>query len=191
MRKILTPNKNNISGIFTIIILIYLWLNFSNPHLSSISNSDFLVKIPGQNVTVSSIMPSMPDQKAKEELGRASWKYFHTLLARFPDEPSKEEKDKLKSFIYLYAELYPCGECSYHFMKMLKKYPPQVSSRTAVALWGCHIHNFVNQHLNKSQYDCSTILEDYDCGCGDENGKISKDLKLNKVSIEKEEKQRG
>ncbi|CAL9734313.1 FAD-linked sulfhydryl oxidase Erv2p [Monosporozyma servazzii] len=114
-----------------------------------------------------SIMPSMPDLDAKQELGRASWKYFHTLLARFPDEPSDEERKKLETFVTLYAELYPCGECSYHFQKMLKKYPVQTSSRTAAAMWGCHVHNVVNDFLKKDVYDCSTILEDYDCGCGD------------------------
>lgn len=113
------------------------------------------------------IMPSMPDLKAKQELGRASWKYFHTLLARFPDKPTLEERNKLETFVTLYAELYPCGECSYHFQKVLAKYPVQTSSRTNAALWGCHVHNIVNEYLKKEIYDCSTVLEDYDCGCGD------------------------
>ena len=113
------------------------------------------------------IMPSMPDQNSKKELGHASWKYFHTLLARFTDEPTEEERTKLQSFIQLYAELYPCGECSYHFVKMIKKFPVQTSSRKAAALWGCDIHNKVNAYLKKDIYDCTTILEDYDCGCGE------------------------
>ncbi|QLL31539.1 hypothetical protein HG536_0B04030 [Torulaspora globosa] len=137
------------------------------------------------------IMPSMPEKEAKEVLGRASWRYFHTLLARFPDEPTEEQSAKLKQFIELYAELYPCGECSYHFVQTLKKYPPQVSSRTAAALWGCSIHNMVNEYLKKDKYDCSTILEDYDCGCGDDDGKIKDDLKMDKISLLKENKQGG
>ena len=126
------------------------------------------VKISDKVRVAGSIMPSMPDQDAKKELGNASWKYFHTLLARFPDEPTTEEREKLKSFIHLYAELYPCGECSYHFVKMIEKYPVQTSSRKNAALWGCDIHNKVNAYLKKDIYDCSTILEDYDCGCGDD-----------------------
>ncbi|SMN20163.1 similar to Saccharomyces cerevisiae YPR037C ERV2 Flavin-linked sulfhydryl oxidase localized to the endoplasmic reticulum lumen, involved in disulfide bond formation within the ER [Maudiozyma saulgeensis] len=122
---------------------------------------DETLRVPG------AIMPSMPDQDAKKELGNASWKYFHTLLARFPDEPSVIEREKLKNFIQLYAELYPCGECSYHFVKMIKKFPVQTSSRKAAALWGCDIHNKVNAYLKKDIYDCTNILEDYDCGCGD------------------------
>ncbi|CCF59132.1 hypothetical protein KAFR_0G00990 [Kazachstania africana CBS 2517] len=115
-----------------------------------------------------SIMPSMPDQQAKKELGNASWKYFHTLLARFPDTPTQEERDKLERFVRLYAELYPCGECSYHFVKLIDKHPVQTSSRTTAAMWGCHIHNLVNEFLKKDIYDCATILEDYDCGCSGE-----------------------
>ncbi|CCK69899.1 uncharacterized protein KNAG_0D01470 [Huiozyma naganishii CBS 8797] len=123
---------------------------------------------PQDTKKFSGIMPSMPDQQAKEELGRASWKYFHTLLARYPDHPTPQERKKLEEFIRLYAELYPCGECSYHFVKMLEKYPPQTSSRLVAAMWGCHVHNVVNEYLKKDIYDCSTILEDYDCGCGDD-----------------------
>ncbi|EDO16587.1 hypothetical protein Kpol_520p8 [Vanderwaltozyma polyspora DSM 70294] len=205
--------------IVIILLLISIWIFFSSPELSYVKNVDPAVVVTsneneklgedvGKQVVVTEetgpevignqgkkisedkkidgiIMPSMPDQESKEALGRASWKYFHTLLARFPDEPSEDERSKLSMFINLYAELYPCGECSKHFQKMIKKYPVQTSSRTSAALWGCHIHNLVNKHLEKPDYDCSTILEDYDCGCGDDN------IKLNKVSINKEEKQLG
>lgn len=140
-----------------------------------------------QHIEENTIMPLMEDQQAKQELGRASWKYFHTLLARFPDKPTKEERDKLATFVQLYAELYPCGECSYHFVKLLDKYPPQTSSRTAAALWGCHVHNIVNNYLKKPEYDCSTILEDYDCGCGDAEGAVMG----GKVTVEKEGRQHG
>lgn len=138
-----------------------------------------------KHIEDNTIMPLMEDQEAKVELGRASWKYFHTLLARFPDKPTKAEREKLSTFVQLYAELYPCGECSYHFVKLLDKYPPQTSSRTAAALWGCHVHNIVNDYLKKPEYDCSTILEDYDCGCGD--GPVDG----GKVTVEKEGRQHG
>lgn len=198
-------HRQRFVSIFAALILIALWYLFSSNQLSYTTSNDphsptiekdALPKVQDEGVAsdskqMKSIMPSMPDPETKKEVGRASWKYFHTLLARFPDEPSEEERQKLSTFIQLYAELYPCGECSYHFVKMLQKYPPQTSSRTTAALWGCHVHNIVNEYLGKPEYDCATILKDYDCGCGDENGKINDDLKLNKVSIEKEGKQGG
>lgn len=198
-------HRQRFVSIFAALILIALWYLFSSNQLSYTTSNDphsptiekdALPEVQDEGVAsdskqMKSIMPSMPDPETKKEVGRASWKYFHTLLARFPDEPSEEERQKLSTFIQLYAELYPCGECSYHFVKMLQKYPPQTSSRTTAALWGCHVHNIVNEYLGKPEYDCATILKDYDCGCGDENGKINDDLKLNKVSIEKEGKQGG
>ncbi|OKL62156.1 hypothetical protein UA08_02384 [Talaromyces atroroseus] len=90
------------------------------------------------------------------------------MMARYPKEPSLEEQEALRSFVYLFSRLYPCGECASHFQGHLKKYPPQVSSRDAASGWACFIHNEVNRMLEKPEYDCNN-LDDYDCGCGDED----------------------
>lgn len=203
--KRLSYKSGHIVRILAALTIVGLWWFFSSSELSYTKPSIDLPQTTQGKETqdapkekgisavkdLGTIMPSMPEKEAKEQLGRASWRYFHTLLARFPDEPTEDQSAKLKQFIELYAELYPCGECSYHFVQTLKKYPPQVSSRTAAALWGCSIHNIVNEYLKKDKYDCSTILEDYDCGCGDEDGKIKDNLKLDKVSLTKENKQGG
>jgi hypothetical protein len=49
----------------------------------------------------------------RAELGRASWKLFHTILGRYPEKPSLDEREALKSYIHLFARLYPCGEWFY------------------------------------------------------------------------------
>jgi len=69
------------------------------------------------------IMPSLGNETLKydslrltdqadcrAELGRASWKLFHTILSRFPEQPTLDEREALKSYIHLFARLYPCGE---------------------------------------------------------------------------------
>lgn len=43
----------------------------------------------------------------RAELGRATWKYFHTVMARFPETPTEDQKEALRSYIYLFARLYP------------------------------------------------------------------------------------
>lgn len=43
----------------------------------------------------------------RAELGRATWKYFHTVMARFPEKPTQDEQDALRSYIHLFARLYP------------------------------------------------------------------------------------
>ena len=67
------------------------------------------------------IMPTLSNETIKyvsllefadyrAELGRASWKLFHTILARFPETPTLDEREALKRYIHLFARLYPCGE---------------------------------------------------------------------------------
>jgi FAD-linked sulfhydryl oxidase len=114
------------------------------------------------------IAPKLGNETLKAELGRAAWKLFHTTFARFPDKPTPDESLALKTYIHLFQRLYPCGECAAHFAKILEKYPPQVSSRSAAAAWGCHVHNQVNKRLGKEEFDCSNIGDFYDCGCAED-----------------------
>ncbi|KAK3321965.1 ERV/ALR sulfhydryl oxidase domain-containing protein [Apodospora peruviana] len=140
-----------------------------------------------------SIAPKLENATAKAELGRASWKLFHTMMARFPEKPSVDDSLALKTYIQLFARLYPCGDCASHFQKLLAKYPPQTSSRNGAAGWACFVHNEVNKRLKKEQFDCNKIGDFYDCGCGDEDGKKEEDEKkedkrgTGTVSIEREE----
>ncbi|BGP12565.1 hypothetical protein JCM10213_004849 [Rhodosporidiobolus nylandii] len=113
------------------------------------------------------IMPRLPNATAKAELGRASWKLLHTMAARFPEEPTADERDAFKSFLFLFSRLYPCGECAAEFQALLRQHPPQTSSRTTASMYLCHLHNLVNLRLGKPEFDCSADLEGvYDCGCG-------------------------
>ena len=125
-------------------------------------------------------MGKLGNETLKAELGRAAWKVLHTTMARFPDKPTRDESDALKSYVYLFARLYPCGECAEHFQQILKKYPPQTSSRSSAAAWACFVHNVVNESKGKPIFDCANIGDFYDCGCADDEkdemsqaGKIS------------------
>ncbi|KAI2149587.1 hypothetical protein LOY89_002054 [Ophidiomyces ophidiicola] len=121
------------------------------------------------------VMPKLGNETAKAELGRASWRLLHTMMARFPEKPAKHEQEALRSYIFLFARLstddrvlYDSGECAAHFQQHLQKFPPQVSSRNAAAGWACHIHNEVNKMLKKSIFDCTKLGDFYDCGCSDD-----------------------
>ena len=93
------------------------------------------------------------------------------MMARFPDTPTADESQALKSYVHLFARLYPCGDCARHFQQLLVKYPPQAGSRNSAAGWACFVHNEVNRRLKKPQFDCNNIGDFYDCGCGEEGGK--------------------
>jgi FAD-linked sulfhydryl oxidase len=95
---------------------------------------------------------------------------MHTMTARFPLEPTAEERTALKQWITLLSRLYPCGECAEHFQLLLKQYPPQTSSRDAASQWACAVHNKVNERLEKPMFDCSLVADVYQCGCDEEEG---------------------
>jgi len=114
------------------------------------------------------VMPKLANATAKAELGRATWKLLHTMSLRYPEDPTEDERKAFYSYIHLTSRLYPCGECAAEFQELLKKYPPQTSSRRSVSLWLCSIHNHVNERLGKPAFDCAHLDEHYDCGCGEE-----------------------
>ncbi|KAI9053313.1 hypothetical protein LZ554_002276 [Drepanopeziza brunnea f. sp. 'monogermtubi'] len=127
----------------------------------------------------------------KAELGHAAWKVLHTMMAKFPDEPTEDDSAALKSYIHLFARLYPCGDCARHFQKILKKFPPQVATRSTAAAWACHVHNEVNKRLKKELFDCSNIGDFYDCGCAEEKPEPKAKDGFTKLQLEKEGLTRG
>ncbi|KAH9215349.1 ERV/ALR sulfhydryl oxidase domain-containing protein [Leptodontidium sp. 2 PMI_412] len=134
--------------------------------------------------------PKLENATLKAELGHAAWKVLHTMMAKFPDKPTEDDSAALKSYIHLFARLYPCGDCARHFQKILKKYPPQVATRSTAAAWACHVHNEVNKRLKKEIFDCSNIGDFYDCGCAEDKPEKGKGS-FTQLELEKEGLTRG
>lgn len=112
-------------------------------------------------------------------------------MAKFPDKPTDDDQSALKSYIYLFARLYPCGDCARHFQGILSKFPPQTATRSAAAAWACHVHNEVNKRLKKELFDCSNIGDFYDCGCAedgeeDKKKKGTRDEHFTELELQKE-----
>lgn len=91
------------------------------------------------------------------------------MAGKFPESPTKPQQQSLLDFIYLFAELYPCGDCAAHFKIILESNPPDVSSREAISQWACKVHNIVNKRLEKPQFDCSKVGDFWKCGCAEED----------------------
>ncbi|KAJ5491250.1 FAD-linked sulfhydryl oxidase ERV2 [Penicillium diatomitis] len=169
-----------ISAVISICLIFFLFLRPQGPlspavrapgHINHGGNAASGVVIQPDTLKGAVIMPKLGNATAKAELGRATWKYFHTVMARFPEKPTEDQQDALRSYIHLFARLYPCGECAEHFQQHLNKYPPQVSSRNAAAGWACFIHNEVNAMLEKPEFDCTNLGAFYDCGCAEDEAK--------------------
>ncbi|KAJ8324969.1 hypothetical protein BDV3_004509 [Batrachochytrium dendrobatidis] len=115
------------------------------------------------------IMGKMSNETLKAELGRSAWRLLHTMAGKFPYNPTKDEQTAIKDFIYLFARLYPCGDCASHFKIILQAHPPIVTDREALSQWACTVHNVVNKRLHKPIFDCSKVGDMWKCGC-DEDG---------------------
>ncbi|CAG8950506.1 hypothetical protein HYFRA_00007003 [Hymenoscyphus fraxineus] len=132
------------------------------------SNQQPLAKLDDSILKGTATAAKIENATLKAELGHASWKLFHTMMAKFPDKPTPDDSAALNTYIHLFARLYPCGDCARHFQKILKKFPPQVATRSTAAAWACHVHNEVNKRLKKPLFDCSNIGDFYDCGCAED-----------------------
>ena len=136
------------------------------------------------------------------------------MAARFPEQPTENERETFKSFLHMFSRLYPCGEvrrcssssscghaqtlthlrrrhgitgipqCAAEFQQLLRKHPPQTSSRGVASMYLCHLHNLVNDRLGKDEFDCGENLKEiYDCGCGDDDDVEGKEGKGGKATV--------
>ncbi|KAJ3145827.1 hypothetical protein HDU89_006879 [Geranomyces variabilis] len=95
------------------------------------------------------------------------------MAGKFPTNPNTDEQQAMQDYIYLFARLYPCGDCARHFKLVLEAHPPRVSSREAVSQWACDVHNVVNARLGKPHYDCKEVLAAWGCGCAEDSDPAS------------------
>lgn len=40
---------------------------------------------------------------------------------------------------------------------VMKEHPPRLDSRDEFSQWMCEMHNHVNRHLGKPEFDCSKV----------------------------------
>ena len=161
--------------VLTMFSVIFAFSHLSAPAKSSSSllprvslSSPNHVLLMDPSIPSAPIMPTLTNATLKAALGRSAWHLFHTTMSRFPRNPTPEEQNALSTYIYLFARLYPCGDCAKHFTELLEKFPPQVGGRKQAEGWACHVHNQVNIRLNKDTFDCAHVSGRWDCGCGEE-----------------------
>eukprot|EP00172_Hildenbrandia_rubra_P003053 Plantae.Rhodophyta-Hildenbrandia_rubra.ctg44508.p2 GENE.Plantae.Rhodophyta-Hildenbrandia_rubra.ctg44508~~Plantae.Rhodophyta-Hildenbrandia_rubra.ctg44508.p2 ORF type:complete len:155 (-),score=14.64 Plantae.Rhodophyta-Hildenbrandia_rubra.ctg44508:495-959(-) len=105
---------------------------------------------------------------SKKKLGRSGWTLIHTMAAKYPEDPSEEDKVMARGFVMSLTKLYPCKECAKHFDKFVSVVPPELDSREKFLMWTCRAHNEVNKRQRKKEFPCEVkALDDRwgDCGC--------------------------
>jgi FAD-linked sulfhydryl oxidase len=112
------------------------------------------------------------DKGWRQLLGRRSWFLLHSLAAKFPEYPSKTDRDAMQNFIAAMGQLYPCPHCRKHLQEHLRDRgqiaPVALQTRTNLTVWVCELHNIVNRDLGKPLFDCAPLALDLmylkDCG---------------------------
>lgn len=117
----------------------------------------------------------------KDDLGRSTWGFLHTMAANYPDVPNKEDISNMSTFFSIFAKVYPCDMCAKDFQKelvccmqtnflnlileshcpirRLVNEPIQTSSQHSLSQWLCRMHNKVNSKLGKPLFDCRLVNE--------------------------------
>ena len=107
----------------------------------------------------------------KEEIGRASWLFLHTLAAQYPNAPTRQQRRDAKTLIDVLTRMYPCGECAQHFKQVVAAHPPKVGSQQEFSQWMCQVHNVVNRSLEKPAFNCDLVDARWaGLGCGGGGG---------------------
>lgn len=127
------------------------------------AETDALLEAPEKVIVTGSV--------TKEELGRSTWTFLHTLAAQFPDKPTKQQQKDAKELLAIISRLYPCQTCAEHFKEVLKTRPPRTSSGIEFSEWMCQAHNVVNKRLGKPEFPCDQV--DFRWGSFDCDGACS------------------
>ncbi|KAK4876592.1 hypothetical protein RN001_009098 [Aquatica leii] len=104
--------------------------------------------------------PMRPDCPLdKDQLGTSTWGLLHTMAAKYPVKPTKEDKEGMKQFFNLLGKFYPCEPCAHDLRNDLKDDPPRLNNQQEFSHWLCQLHNKVNLKLDKPEFDCSKVNE--------------------------------
>lgn len=134
--------------------------------LSPINNNNNDHQSSSKNQATSTVLlqhSQLPKQEksagpvTKEELGRATWTFLHTLGAQYPDKPTRQQRKDVKELMAILSRMYPCNECADHFKEVLRANPVQAGSQAEFSQWLCHVHNVVNRSLSKPKFPCDRV----------------------------------
>lgn len=91
------------------------------------------------------------------------WFFIHTIAISYPLRPNAVTKKKYYDFIQNLPLFLPNEQMGTHFEKLLDQYPvtPYLDTRESFIRWTHHIHNKINELLEKKKISLAEFYEQY------------------------------
>lgn len=115
--------------------------------------------------------------------GNASWKMSHYITFAYPDMPTSEDKNAIKSYFENLKYLLPCQNCRSHYIQYVTNHPLTddiLLSRYKLIKWLVDLHNSVNVRIGKKEYSLDEVIKIYS---SDENNKTFFDVDLHILQV--------
>ena len=93
--------------------------------------------------------------------GPHAWEFLHSVAFAYPEDPTTQDKKSVKNFAESFACILPCSVCKDNFKTHIKSHPLKVNSRREFFDWTVGLHNLVNRHLGKPQYNSDEVFNSY------------------------------
>ncbi|KAL0476576.1 hypothetical protein AKO1_006049 [Acrasis kona] len=162
-------------GLSVIVLLLFIFVLYTQKlsegnktYITEYKNADALLEQPkSKSNSKCGLEPPGLGTLTKEEVGRMTWSFMHTMLANLRSTNSSSSKvSEAIQIVKSTTNLFPCVVCSEDFSNILtelpyekfvlsevgsnyKKNPSNVLSR-----WLCVLHNKVNTKLGKTLFSC-------------------------------------
>mmetsp|Transcript_52667 Transcript_52667/g.122582 ORF Transcript_52667/g.122582 Transcript_52667/m.122582 type:complete len:161 (-) Transcript_52667:39-521(-) len=91
----------------------------------------------------------------RAEIGRAAWRYVHSLAAHHPEQPTAQQQEDAQAWLASFVQFYPCQHCAEHFAGVCEEMPPRTTSREDYSVWWCEAHNRVSTSLQNEGRNCN------------------------------------
>lgn len=88
-------------------------------------------------------------------IGRQTWTLLHSTADAFPIDPTAQETDRYRNFMFTVISTFPCRSCVSKALDYLTTNPLDFSSRSSLQTSLCNLHNYINETLGKPTHACS------------------------------------
>lgn len=144
---------NSISLVFVLILsLLIVIVGFSSKYSISL-------RVPQQEIDYNS-----NEGFQTKTWGVLIWNFLHIISFNYKVNPTEQDKENYRSFVYSLRHVLPCKYCRDSFSEILKQYPltdQVMESRSSFSRYIYDLHNYINVKTDKPIYSTYEQVRDF------------------------------